>query len=63
VLCLLLGSTTPIPADKLATLYSSKDVYQQKYAAAIDTDTNAGFLVPEDRDAILKDADPSRIPG
>ncbi len=61
-ICLLLGSTTPLPASRLAQLYPSRAVYEQRYAAAADAAIKAGFVLPEDRAALLAYADPSRIP-
>jgi hypothetical protein len=61
VICLLLGSTTPIPADQLARLYPSADDYLQKYTAATDAAIAKGFALQDDRDAILADAQPTRI--
>ena len=58
MICLLLGSTTPIPADQLATLYPSADDYLQKYTAATDAAIGAGFALQDDRDAMLDDAEP-----
>jgi len=63
IICLLFGSTTPIPADQLATLYPSADAYLDAYTAATDAAIEAGFVLEADRDAILDGADPSRING
>ena len=62
VLCLLLGSTTPLPAERLAALYPSPEDYVQRYEAAADEVIEAGFVLEEDRDALLAFADPSAIP-
>jgi hypothetical protein len=61
LLCLLLGSTTPLPAERLAELYSSPEDYEQRYDAAADEVIGAGFVLAEDRDALLAFAAPSRI--
>jgi hypothetical protein len=63
VLCLLLGSTLPIPADQLQAKYGSADAYVQQYTAATDAQIAAGFLLEADRAAILEGADPSRLEG
>jgi hypothetical protein len=63
ILCLLMGRTTPIPADRLAQMYASGDDYLAAYEAATDEMIDAGFALPEDRDEIVADADPSRITG
>ncbi|HSQ01015.1 MAG TPA: pectin acetylesterase-family hydrolase [Candidatus Dormibacteraeota bacterium] len=61
LLCLLLGSTTPLPAARLAELYASRADYDQRYAAAADAVIAAGFVLAADRDALLAFADPSAI--
>lgn len=61
ILCILLGSTQPLPGDRLAELYPSRAAYQEEYEAATDRVIEAGFVLPEDRDALLAFADPSRI--
>jgi Alpha/beta hydrolase domain len=62
-ICLLLGSTNPISAERLAQLYPSRAVYRQRYAQAADAAIKAGFVLPEDRAALLAFAEPSRIEG
>jgi hypothetical protein len=59
--CLLSGSTTPIPPERLAALYPSRDDYLDEYRAAADAAIESGFVLPEDRKALLAAADPSRI--
>ena len=61
LLCQLFGSTTPLPQGRLAALYPSRDVYVQRYTAAVDRTIRAGFALPDDRDALLAYAQPSRI--
>jgi hypothetical protein len=61
LLCLLLGSTTPLPVEHLAALYPSREDYVQRYEAVTDEAIEAGFVLQEDRDALLGFADPSRI--
>jgi hypothetical protein len=63
IVCLLFGSTVPIPPDQLAGLYTSGADYLEQYTAATDAAIEAGFLLEEDREAILADADPSRVSG
>jgi hypothetical protein len=60
-ICLLLGSTNPFPEARLAELYRSRDAYLRKYRAAVDAAIKAGFVLPEDRAALLAFAEPSRI--
>jgi hypothetical protein len=59
----LLGSTKPLPATRIAALYPSRAVYQQRYDADADKVIKAGFILEPDRDALLAFADPSRIKG
>jgi len=61
-ICLLLGSTVPFSDARLAELYPSSAEYQQRYEAAADATIEAGFVLAEDRDALLAFADPSNIP-
>lgn len=63
ILCVLMGRTTPIPADRLAQMYPSGDDYLAAYEAATDEMIDAGFALPEDREEIVAEADPSRITG
>ncbi len=63
VACLLMGSTTPLTADRLGELYPSPDDYSDAYAEAADAAIESGFVLEDDRDALLADADPSAIPG
>jgi hypothetical protein len=61
VICLLLGSTNPIPADRLAELYPSEQAYTDAYGKATDKSIKAGFVLREDRDAMLDAAEPERL--
>jgi hypothetical protein len=63
VICLLMGSTTPLDADQLGRLYATSDDYVAAYEAATDEMIDAGFALPEDRDQLLGEADPGRIAG
>lgn len=63
VICLLLGSTTPLPDERIAELYVSRDDYVGRYEAAADAAIAAGFVLPEDRDALLGYAQPGRVGG
>jgi hypothetical protein len=61
--CLLLGSTLPLPADRLAALHPTRVVYEQDYEAATDDTIAAGFALAEDREALLGFARPSLVTG
>ena len=60
-ICLLLGSTKPLPAARLAQLYPSRAEYEGRYAAAADATIRAGFVLDEDREALLAYSQPDRI--
>ena len=61
ILCILLGSTTPLSAERVAQLHPSRAAYQQRYDAAVDEAIEAGFVLEADRDTLLAFADPSRV--
>jgi hypothetical protein len=61
VICLLLGSTKPLTATRLSQLYPSRAAYLQRYDADANATIKAGFVLPEDRAALLAFADPSRV--
>jgi Alpha/beta hydrolase domain len=63
VLCLLLGSTKPLPTVRLAELYPSRAAYRQRYDADTENAIKAGFVLEPDRDALLAFAAPSRPKG
>jgi hypothetical protein len=62
-ICLLLGSSTPFSAERLAQLYPSRAAYEKKYKAATDAAIKAGFVLPADRAALLAFAQPDQITG
>jgi hypothetical protein len=52
VICLLLGSTKPLPDDRIAELYASRAEYESEWTAAVDAAINAGFVLEADRAAL-----------
>ena len=60
-ICLLLGSTRPLPPERLASAYESEDDYLEQYAAAADEAIAAGFVLEEDREALLDAAKPELL--
>jgi hypothetical protein len=62
-ICLLLGSTTPLPPERLAARHPSRAAYLAAFEAATDAAIAAGFVLPEDRAALLAEAQPDRLPG
>ena len=63
VVCSLSGTTTPIDPATLAERYDSLDAYLEEFEAAADAAIEAGFVLPEDREALLDMADPSTLGG
>jgi hypothetical protein len=61
LLCLLLGSTKPLPPERIAELYPSRAAYQQRFSAEADKVIGAGFVLEADREELLAFAQPSRI--
>jgi Alpha/beta hydrolase domain len=62
-LCLLLGSTTPLPKARIAALYPSRAEYQRRYDAAVDATIRDGFALEADRAALEAYAKPDRVTG
>ena len=60
-ICLLVGSTKPFTAAQLAQLYPSRADYQKRYDADADAAIKAGFVLPQDRAALLAFAEPKMI--
>lgn len=63
VICLLLGSTRPLPPERLAVEYESAEDYLERYEAAADGAIEAGFVLEEDRQALLDAAKPELVDG
>jgi hypothetical protein len=61
LLCILFGSTMPLRAERLAELYASRADYVQRYEASVDSVIASGFVLEDDRAALLAHADPARI--
>jgi hypothetical protein len=61
IICILLGSTKPFTDAKLAQLYPSRAEYEQKYNAAADDAISTGFVLAEDREALIGFAEPDKI--
>jgi len=63
IICILMGSTTPIADDVLAGLYPDAAAYEQAYAEAADAAIESGFILADDLDALIEDASPDRVSG
>jgi Alpha/beta hydrolase domain len=61
LICLLLGSTEPLPDSTLRQLYANRADYVAKYGAASERTIVAGFVLEQDRGALLAFSQPSRI--
>jgi hypothetical protein len=61
IVCILMGSTTPLPPERLAERYGSAEEYLAAYEEAADAVIDAGFVLDDDRDALLADADPAAV--
>ena len=59
--CLLFGSTNPLPEGRLSELYADEAAYLAAFEEAADAAVSAGFVLPEDREALLAYAQPSRV--
>ena len=59
--CLLFGSTTPLPDARVAQLYGDPAVYLRAFEDSADAVIAAGFVLPEDREALLAYAQPDRV--
>ena len=61
ILCLLLGSTTPLPDARVAALYPDRATYEARYREATDRVIAEGFVLEADRAALLDFASPERV--
>jgi hypothetical protein len=62
IICVLMGSTSPLPSAELHALYPSRAAYSKAYGKAADDAIAAGFVLPADRKALIAESDPTRIP-
>jgi len=61
-LCQLFGSTLPMDPDLIRARYGDRATYLSAYAAATDAAIASGFVLPEDREAVLAEARPDLLP-
>lgn len=62
-LVLLFGRTLPADPAVLAARYADRSAYLAAYRAATERAIAAGFVLPEDREAVLSEARPELLPG
>lgn len=63
LMCILMGSTMPLTDERIAELYESRDAYLAAYETSADEAIEAGFVLPEDREALIGYAQPERVTG
>lgn len=63
LLCILMGSTSPLPAERIVELHGTRARYEAAYDAALDEAVAAGFVLDDDREALAAFADPAAVPG
>ncbi len=61
-LCQLFGSTLPMEPDLIRERYADRAAYLSAYAAATDAAIASGFVLAEDREAVLAEARPDLVP-
>lgn len=62
IFCMLAGRTIPLDDDVLTELHTDAESYLAEFEASADATIDAGFVLPEDRDELLDEAQPDRIP-
>jgi hypothetical protein len=62
-ICALVGRTLPVAPDLLTARWPSRAAYLAAYEAATDAAISAGFVLAEDRSAVLAEARPDLLPG
>jgi hypothetical protein len=61
VICILMGSTVPLPPERLAERYPSVEAYREQYNANMGEAIAAGFVLEEDREALAGYAKPDLV--
>lgn len=60
-LCLLFGTTRPLPQRRLAELYVGRADFEQRYREGVHDAIAAGFVLSEDRAALMSYAHPELV--
>jgi hypothetical protein len=63
VICLLFGGETPFDEDTLADLYPTRDAYVEAVTASAEDAVEAGFVLEEDAEQVVADAEDAEVPG
>ena len=61
IICMLTGSTIPMTPTELGKLYESAKAYEAKYAKSADAAIEAGFVLTEDRKALMDMSQPDLV--
>ncbi len=61
VICILFGRTTALSPDVVAKEFPTRQAYLDAYTKAANSAIKAGFVLPEDRKALLAEAQPDRV--
>jgi hypothetical protein len=61
LICILLGSTTPLSDTRIAELYASRADYESAYADDAQAAIDAGFVLADDLDALTGYSQPDRV--
>ncbi len=59
--CALFGSTSVLPAETLRELHGTREAFEAAYAGAVDRGIAEGFLLAEDRAALLAESGAERL--
>lgn len=61
LICLLMGSTRPLPPARIAELYPDRATYVNRYRTATRATIKRGFVLADDRQTLLGYSRPSRV--
>lgn len=61
LICSLYGTTKPLTGEEIAARYRTAADYQTQYQKSADAAIAAGFVLAEDREALLDAAQPDRV--
>ena len=63
IMCILFGTTQPIPADALSQRHESPEAYLDEYGESAQAAVDAGFVLEDDLDELLDWAQPELLEG